>query len=102
MFYPIFKLNLMREKNMNKILVLLALLSFNALANPVNINNADAQTISEALKGIGLKKAEAIVQYRSDNGDFKSVEELANVSGIGEKTVENNKGDILLSDPAKK
>ncbi|MGD7034161.1 ComEA family DNA-binding protein [Methylotuvimicrobium buryatense] len=87
---------------MNKILMLLALLSFNALATPVNINNADAQTISEALKGIGLKKAEAIVQYRTKNGDFKSVEELANVSGIGEKTVENNKDDILLSDPAKK
>ncbi|WP_341327337.1 helix-hairpin-helix domain-containing protein [Methylotuvimicrobium sp. KM2] len=87
---------------MNKILALLALLSFNAFATPVNINNADAQTISEALKGIGLKKAEAIVQYRTENGDFKSVEELANVSGIGEKTVESNMADILLSDPAKK
>lgn len=87
---------------MNKIVALLALLSFNALAAPVNINSADAQTISEALKGIGLKKAEAIVQYRTENGDFKSTEELANVSGIGTKTVENNKDDILFSDPGKK
>lgn len=87
---------------MNKIIVLLALLSFNAFAEPVNINNADAQTIAEALKGIGLKKAEAIVKYRTENGDFKSIEDLVNVPGIGEKTVENNKADILLSNPAKK
>lgn len=87
---------------MNKILVLSALLSFNAFAAPVNVNTADAQTIAEALKGVGLKKAEAIVKYRSENGDFKTTEDLANVSGIGAKTVEANKSDILLSDPAKK
>lgn len=70
----------------------------NAVAAPVNINSADAKTISESLSGIGQKKAEAIVKYRTEVGPFKTAEELANVSGIGEKTVQKNKNDILLSD----
>lgn len=72
--------------------------SFNVLATPVNINSADAKTIGEALSGIGLKKAEAIVKYRQEKGPFKTVDELDNVSGIGKKTVEKIKHDVLLSD----
>jgi len=72
--------------------------SFNVIASPVNINTADAKTISEALSGIGLKKAEAIVKYREAKGEFKTVEDLVNVNGIGAKTVEKIKNDILLSD----
>ncbi|MGR9116557.1 MAG: ComEA family DNA-binding protein [Gammaproteobacteria bacterium] len=87
---------------MKKIIFLLAIFSINAFASPVNINTADAQTISESLKGIGQKKAEAIVQYRKENGKFKSLDDLANVSGIGAKTLEINKADILLGDPGKK
>lgn len=87
---------------MKKIIFLLPFFSINAFATPVNINSADAQTISESLKGIGQKKAQAIVQYRKENGNFKSVGDLASVSGIGLKTVEINKADILLSDPGKK
>lgn len=97
-----FSNQLVRENIMNKVLILLAAFSFNAVAEPVNINAADAQTISESLKGIGMKKAEEIVKYRTENGEFKSADELVNVSGIGTKTVENNKSDILLGDPAKK
>jgi competence protein ComEA len=70
----------------------------NVIAAPVNINTADAKTISESISGIGQKKAEAIVKYRTEVGPFKTVEELANVSGIGEKTVQKIKNDILLSD----
>jgi competence protein ComEA len=81
---------------MKKILVLIATLSFNAMATPVNINTADAKTISESLTNIGLKKAEAIVKYRTEKGPFKAVEELTNVAGIGDKTVEKNRKDILL------
>ena len=87
---------------MKKLIVLMAIFSVNSFAAPVNINTADAQTISESLKGIGQKKAEAIVQYRKENGNFKSVDELASVSGIGPKTLEINKADILLSEPSKK
>ena len=85
---------------MKKLAILLSFCAFNALATPVNINSADAKTISESLTNIGLKKAEAIVQYRTDKGLFKTAEDLTNVKGIGEKTVEKNKNDILLSDAA--
>lgn len=78
--------------------MLLSLCAVNAIAAPVNVNTADAKTISEALSGIGLKKAEAIVKYRTEKGLFKTAEDLANVKGIGEKTVEKNKNDILLGD----
>ena len=72
--------------------------SFNVIASPVNINTADAKTIGDALAGIGQKKAEAIVKYREEKGPFKTVEELANVKGIGEKIIEKIKNDVLLND----
>jgi competence protein ComEA len=84
---------------MKKLLVILAVFSANVFATPVNINTADAKTISSSLTGIGAKKAEAIVADRTKNGPFKSVDDLKRVSGIGEKTVSANKADILLSDP---
>ena len=85
---------------MNRLFVVLfaILCSFNVLATPVNINTADAKTIAESLSGIGLKKAEAIVKYRTEKGLFKTVDELENVSGVGKKTVEKIKKDVLLSD----
>ena len=85
---------------MKKLLMLLFLLIVNvaAIAAPVNVNTADAKTIADALAGIGQKKAEAIVKYRTEKGPFKTVDDLTNVSGIGKKTLEKNKNDILLSD----
>jgi len=83
---------------MKHLILLFSLCAFNATAAPVNVNTADAKTISEALTGIGMKKAEAIVKYRTEKGLFKTAEDLVNVPGIGEKTVEKNKKDILLSD----
>ncbi|MDR3052763.1 MAG: helix-hairpin-helix domain-containing protein, partial [Coriobacteriales bacterium] len=50
----------------------------------VNINTADAATL-ETLPGVGPATAQKIVQYRTANGAFKSIEDLKNVSGIGEK-----------------
>jgi competence protein ComEA len=85
---------------MKKLILLLSLFAINAIAAPVNVNTADAKTISEALSGIGMKKAEAIVKYRTEKGLFKTAEDLTNVSGIGGKTVEKNKKDILLGDGA--
>ena len=91
---------LLEEKNMKKLILLLSLFAFNAIAAPVNVNTADAKTISEALSGIGMKKAEAIVKYRTDKGLFKTADDLTNVKGIGKKTVEKNKKDIMLSGDA--
>lgn len=62
----------------------------------VNVNTATAEMISDHLKGIGLKKAQAIVEWRKANGNFISVEQLTEVKGIGEKTVQANKGKIAL------
>ena len=52
----------------------------------VNINSADVDELM-LIDGIGKTKAEAIVKYRLENGLFESVEELINVSGIGESTL---------------
>ena len=64
----------------------------------VNINSANAETIAEALDGIGLVKAEAIVRYRTEVGEFRDVYELANVKGVGERTVKLNEARISLED----
>lgn len=80
----------------------LSLLSHTALAAPVNVNTADAATLADSLKGIGPSLARAIVDYRTANGPFKSVEDLTNIRGIGPKVVERNRTDIRLRDPARK
>jgi|AAFX01.1.fsa_nt_gi competence protein ComEA len=85
---------------MKKLLYLLVLCASSVIAAPVNVNTADAKTISEALSGIGLKKAEAIVKYRTEKGSFKTADDLNNVKGIGKKTIEKNKKDILLDGSA--
>lgn len=72
--------------------------SLSVWAAPVNVNTASAEEISKALLGIGLAKAQAIVTYREANGAFKEVADLTKVKGIGEKTLEKNKLDILLED----
>jgi len=64
----------------------------------VNINEADATVIAETLEGIGLKRAEAIVNYRSQYGRFYSAEELSAVQGIGMKTIQRNLKRIRISD----
>jgi competence protein ComEA len=81
------------------ILLVTSILLSNAwAAEPVNVNTASAAEISENLKGIGLSKARLIVEYREANGSFLHVDELVNVKGIGIKTVDNNRGMILLQD----
>ena len=58
-------------------------------SSAININTADVAVLA-SLNGIGESKAQAIVAYRDENGPFQSVEDLANVKGIGARTVENN------------
>ncbi|WP_246940538.1 helix-hairpin-helix domain-containing protein [Bacillus pinisoli] len=53
----------------------------------ININEAD-QSELETLPGIGPSKAAAIIAYREENGPFQSIDDLGNVSGIGEKSLE--------------
>ncbi len=79
---------------------LLALGGASAFANDsyVNINTADAQTLADALVGVGLSRAEAIVAYRQANGEFRDAYELTAVKGIGDRTVERNEANIRLRD----
>ena len=65
-------------------------------ADKVNINTADAATIAQTLNGVGEAKAAAIVAYRTEHGPFKSADQLAEVKGIGLKTVEKNMDRIEL------
>ena len=69
-------------------------LSMSVMAEPVDVNSADAATLAKALHGIGLKKAQAIVADREKNGAFKTLEDLGRVKGIGDKTLAKNKADI--------
>ena len=66
-------------------------------ATPVNVNKADAATIASSLDGIGQSKAQAIVDWREAHGPFKSADDLAQVKGIGEATLERNREAILLT-----
>ncbi len=74
-------------------LTVLTLLACGAVfaTEPVNINTADAQALAEAINGVGLKRAEAIIEYRRENGPFTSVDELMQVQGVGEKTLEKSR-----------
>lgn len=65
------------------------------VAAKVSINKADADTLA-GLIGVGPAKAEAIVAYRKAHGGFKSIEQLMEVKGIGESTIEKNRSRLTL------
>jgi len=81
-----------------KSFIFIVLFSFSSLlyAAQVNINTADANTLSTELSGIGQSKAEAIVAYREQHGPYKQVKYLTNIKGIGITTIEKNKTKITL------
>ena len=74
----------------------LALMGSAFAAEKVNINAADAATLDRVLVNVGPSKAEAIVAYRKAHGPFRSAEQLAQVDGIGLKTVEKNREMIVI------
>ena len=73
----------------------LSLLTVTTLFSSVDINNA---TINEfaTLKGIGAKKANAIIEYRKSIKCFKSIDELTKVKGIGKSIISKNKSNLIL------
>lgn len=86
---------MMKKWILAALFLMLTVGSFAWAAGPVNVNTASAVELSQ-LGNIGPAKAAAIVAYRDENGPFRSVQELANVSGIGERTVEMNLDRIVL------
>ena len=73
---------------------LLCCLSAYAVGDKLNINTADAITLSSELVGVGESKAVAIVEYREQNGPFASVDDLLQVKGIGNNTLEKNRSSL--------
>lgn len=61
----------------------------------ININTADLKQLQQ-LSGVGEKKAQAILQYREQNGKFKTIADLQNVKGIGPKLLEKNKDRLSI------
>ena len=68
-------------------------------AAPVNLNTATAEQLA-SIPGVGPKMAERIIEYRQKNGGFKKVEDLMNVSGVGEKSFLKMKPLITVTAPA--
>jgi competence protein ComEA len=91
----------MRAKKMVFFCIALAMVmafcapSWAGTAGKINLNKATAAELSQ-LKGIGMKYAERIVEFRDKNGPFKQVEDLLKVQGIGPKTLEKNKDRITV------
>ena len=79
-------------------LAALAAFTFSTLtfASPVNINTANAEQIAASLTGIGMVKAQAIIDYRNTNGLFSSADQIVLVRGIGDATYNANEVDILV------
>jgi competence protein ComEA len=81
----------------------LAAISFDAASDSaqmkmqkVNLNTATADQLV-TLPGVGKKKAAAIIEYRKINGKFKSIQDLAEVKGIGEKMIEKLNGRLAVN-----
>lgn len=65
----------------------------------VNINTANVEELQQ-LKGIGAKKAAEIVAYREAHGEFKTVDELINVKGVGKATLEKLRQELVVKNEA--
>jgi len=79
------------------VLLLALMISAVSWAGSVNINTADASTLAQSIKGVGDKRAQAIVDYREQNGAFKTIDGLSNVKGIGAAIVDKNRDNLAIS-----
>lgn len=78
--------------------LLFALFAFSGFAfagTPIDVNTATEAQL-EGLKGIGPAKAKTIIEYRTKNGPFKSVDDLEKVKGIGKKTIDGFRADVTV------
>jgi competence protein ComEA len=68
-----------------------------AAGQAVNINTADKAALM-TVKGVGERRAEAIIEYREKHGPFKSVEQLLEVQGVGESILQSNRDRLTVQD----
>jgi len=78
-------------------LALMILIMKPVMADTVNINKANIETLQKNLQGVGPVKAQAIVDYRKKNGPFKSVNDLKNVPGFGNEIISKNRKNMSTS-----
>lgn len=105
-------LNGKEEKMLNrKVIVAVVMVVFVGLISALNVSSAEVQKINintasaeelAQLKGIGPSHAAKIVAYREKNGLFKVPEDLMQVSGIGQKTIDANQDVIIVEEPKPK
>lgn len=88
-------------KGLSAALLAATLIAPVALAGPVDVNSADARTLARELDGIGLSKAQAIVDYRNEHGPFAGPEDLVKVKGVGARTLERIRDDLRFGKPDK-
>ena len=67
-----------------------------AAVSSVNINAASAEDLAAGLSGVGLTRAQDIIRHREAFGPFGSVDELLEVRGIGQSTLDKNRARITL------
>lgn len=67
-----------------------------AVEQAIDVNRASVEELAN-LHNVGIKKAQEIIKYRQEHGDFQSIDELTNVKGIGKGTVDKNRGRLLVS-----
>ena len=80
------------------LILLLALPCYLSAADKININTASKEVLMSEIKGVGEKRAEAIIAYREQNGPFKSVDELAKVTGVGQSILDANKDSLSVGE----
>lgn len=61
----------------------------------INVNTADKDLLM-SIKGVGEKRAEAIINYREQNGPFKNIEQLAEIKGLGQYFVDTNREKLVV------
>ncbi len=77
---------------------LLSIFSFSAFAETVNLNKADASAFRHYFKGIGVKKAQRIIAYRTQHEGFKTIAEIMEVKGIGKRIFARMQADLSLTE----
>lgn len=63
-------------------------------SHQINLNTADAKALSRSIKGIGLKRAEAMIKYREAHNGFHSIDDLAQVPGLGKNFVKTHREEL--------
>lgn len=84
-----------QENSIGQVVVSSTAASSSSQGTKIDLNSADEAALT-TLPGIGPSKAQAILAFREENGSFKTIDDLKNVTGIGEKTFEKLKEFIVV------